>query len=70
MAVNGTHGFERKKTSTDKTKLNPVARDDKVKRINTVQFLAQTDRIVSLDLNALSLQGHTGTLTIQKWLSL
>ncbi len=66
MAVNGTHGFERKKTSTDKTKLNPVARDDKVKRINTVQFLAQTDRIVSLDLNALSLQGHTGTLTIQK----
>ncbi len=30
MAVNGTHGFESKKkqTYTDKTKLNPAARDD------------------------------------------
>ncbi len=29
MAVNGTHGFERKKkTYTDKTKLNPAAPDD------------------------------------------
>ncbi len=29
IAVNGTHGFERKKKSyTDKTKLNPVAPDD------------------------------------------
>ncbi len=28
MAVNGTHGFVRKKKYTDKTNLNPVARDD------------------------------------------
>ncbi len=34
MAVNGTHAFERQKTYTDKTKLNPVARDDTL-RIKT-----------------------------------
>ncbi len=28
MAVNGTHGFEIKKSYTDKTKLNLAARDD------------------------------------------
>ncbi len=28
IAVNGSHGFESKKTCTNKTKLNPVSRDD------------------------------------------
>ncbi len=38
MAVNGTHGFERqKKTYTDKTKLNPAARDDTLRSLDTKQ---------------------------------
>ncbi len=35
MSINGTHGFERKKTYTDKTKLNPVARDDTLRSKDT-----------------------------------
>ncbi len=39
MAVNGTHGFERKKTYTDKTKLNPAARDDTLRSKDTKQLV-------------------------------
>ncbi len=35
MAVNGTHCFEREKTYTDKTKLNPAARDDTLRSKDT-----------------------------------
>ncbi len=39
MAVNGTHGFDskKKKTYTDKTKLNPAARDDTLRSEDTKQ---------------------------------
>ncbi len=35
MSVNGTHGFEREKKYTDKTKLNSAARDDTLRSKDT-----------------------------------
>ncbi len=57
----GLMALRDKKTYTDKTKLNPAAPDDiravdqRLKKyINTVQFLAQTDHFMSLDLSVSS----------------
>ncbi len=42
MAVDGTHSFERQNpTYTDKTKLNPVAHDDKTRNNRSVQETEQ-----------------------------
>ncbi len=46
----GLTDLREKTIYTDKTKLNPAARDDTY----TVQFLAQTDCFVSLDINVSS----------------
>ncbi len=58
MAVNGTHGFERKKTYTDKTKLNPAARDDTLRSKDTKRSVCARNRTVYnfLPLNHYTLQ--------------
>ncbi len=60
MAVNGTHGFERKKTYTDKTKLNPAARDDTLRSKDTKQLVCARNWTV---LYVLPLICHTVQLS-------
>ncbi len=45
IAVNGSHGFESKKTYTNKTKLNPVARDDTLRSKDMKQLCKKMNSI-------------------------
>ncbi len=51
MSVNGTHNFEReKKTYTDKTKLNPAARDDSLRSKDMKRLVCTRNGTVFISL--------------------